>query len=91
VLIPRRLARTIGLGLPPEQLRVDTVALDKSVDVITTEPTALVALDGDDVELADDNRAVAGASQPPLNPQRALHLRRCGFYVLLFPRLRRSQ
>ena len=24
------------------------------------------------------------ASQPTLNPQRALHLRRCGFYVFLF-------
>jgi hypothetical protein len=64
VLIPRHLARTIGLGLPFEQLRVDTVALDKSVDVVKAEPTALVTLDGNDVELADNvakgDGAVAG-------------------------------
>jgi len=40
------------------------VALDKSVDVVTAEPTALVALDGSSVELAGDvaecDRSVAG-------------------------------
>src|SRR5215471_20499536 len=30
--------------------------------------------------------ASSRASQPPLNPQRALHLRGCRFYVVLFPR-----
>jgi hypothetical protein len=68
VFIPRHLARTIGLGLPLEQLRVDTVALDKSVYVVTAEPTTL-ALDGNNVELAGDvaecDRSVAGHHRHP--------------------------
>jgi hypothetical protein len=39
VLIPRHLARTIGLGLPVEQLRVDAVAFDQPMEVIPA-PTA---------------------------------------------------
>jgi hypothetical protein len=58
VLIPRHLARTIGRGLPLKQLRVDTIALDKSLDVVTAEPTALVALDSNDIELADNVRGM---------------------------------
>jgi len=39
VFVLRHLARTIGLGLPVEQLRVNAVALDKTIDVVSTEPS----------------------------------------------------
>src|SRR6516225_8769816 len=32
------------------------------------------------------SKRLTGASQPPLNPQRALHLRRCRFNVVLVSR-----
>jgi hypothetical protein len=54
VLIPRHLARTIGLWLPLEQLRVDAVAHNQPINPILAEPAALVALDGNDVELVEN-------------------------------------
>src|SRR5262249_30080821 len=63
------LARTICLGLPVEQLRVDTVAHNQPINPILAEPTALVALDGNDVELVENvaecDRSVAGHHSHP--------------------------
>jgi hypothetical protein len=88
VLIPRHLARTIGLWLPLEQLRVDTVAFDKSVDVVTAETTAFVALDGNNVELADNvaeyDRAVARHHSHPSTRNARSILRRCRLNVSPF-------
>ena len=44
VLVPRYFARTIGLGLPVEQLRVYPVALDKTVDMVTVGLSLTVRL-----------------------------------------------
>jgi hypothetical protein len=72
VLVPRHLARTIGLRLPIEQLGVGAVALDETVNPIAPAPAALVALDVQHFELADDvaedDRAL-GASRPTLYAQ----------------------
>src|SRR5262249_10286082 len=46
-------ARTVGLGLPVEQLGVNAVARDQSVKTIATATTALVALDVQHLELTD--------------------------------------
>jgi hypothetical protein len=64
VFVPRDLARTIGLGLPVEQLRVEAVAHNQPINRILAGASALVALDPQNGELADDvaecDRAVAG-------------------------------
>jgi hypothetical protein len=47
VLVPRYLARTIGLGLPVEQLGIDAILLDETIEVVAAESSALVALEGE--------------------------------------------
>ena len=54
IVVPRDLARAVGLRLPLQQLGVNSVALDETVNPIAPAPTALVALDGKDVALAGD-------------------------------------
>ena len=53
VFVSHHLARTIGLGLLVEQLRVNAVALDETVNPIAPAPAALVARDVEHVEIAD--------------------------------------
>jgi hypothetical protein len=64
VLIPRHLARTISLRLPVEQLRVNAIAFDETVKRIAPASAALVALDAQHIQLADDiaeyDHAVSG-------------------------------
>ena len=68
-IVPRDLPRAVGLRLKVEQLRVDAVPLDETVKRIAPASAALVALDGKDVELADDvaeyDRAVSGHHRAP--------------------------
>ena len=63
LVVPRDLARAVRLGLKVEQLRVNAVAFDKTLDVVAAEPAALIALDLKHVEFANKvaeyDRAVA--------------------------------
>ena len=64
IVVPRDFARAVSLGLKVEQLRVNAVAFDETVKRIAPASAALVALDAQHVELADnvaeDDRAVSG-------------------------------
>src|SRR6516162_3557618 len=68
VEVLRLLARAVGLWLPIEKLGVDAVLLNQVIDTVLTFAAALVALDAQHVELADnvteDDRAIAGHQSP---------------------------
>jgi hypothetical protein len=88
---PGALPWAVGRDLvgPVEQLGVDSIALDQLAEAVPARPAAPVALDVKHVELADQaaeyGSRLRAASQPPLDPQRALRLRRCSLNVSPFP------
>jgi len=53
VEVPRLLARAVGLRLPIEKLGVNAVLLNQVIDTVLAFAAALVALDAEDLELAD--------------------------------------
>ena len=54
MIIPGHLERTIGLGLPINELGVDAILLDQTLKMVPPEAAALVALEVEDLELADE-------------------------------------
>jgi hypothetical protein len=63
VLIPCHLARTIGLGLPVEQLGIDAVAHNQPINTVLAGASALVTSDAQHGQLADDVRNVIAPSR----------------------------
>ena len=60
---------------PVEQLGIDTVAHNQPINTVPARARALVTSDAQNGELANDvAKDDGGASEPPLNPQRAHHL-----------------